>query len=1266
MVTQGRRPCVLIANRGEIACRVIKTCNHLSIDTLAVYTDPDALAPHVKLATRAVCLGPNPRQYTNGAKLLEVAIENHVTAVHPGYGFLSENEEFATAIEAANIQWLGPDAKTIHDFALKHVARELAKSAGVPVLEGSGLVTDVKAAVVAAESIGYPVLLKATGGGGGRGIYMCFCAEDVETQFDTSRKQGEAFFGNSGVFVEKYIEKAHHIEVQMFGDGKGGAVGLGERECSIQRRHQKVLEETPSPLIATNEALRSSLVGAAVSLAKAAKYRSAGTVEFLVDEGSGKFYFLEVNTRLQVEHGITELVHGGVDLVEWMLRLQVPGLEPLVLEDLKLKSSGHSIEVRLNGEDPAKDFRPSPGILGEVSFPEESDSVRVDTWVSAGTEISPYYDSLLGKLMVFAPTRKEAIEKMQVALAQTSLKGVPNNVEFLAQLVHDPRFIAGDTPTSFLNTFYFSPHVMEVIQPGLQTSVQDWPGRIKLWHVGVPPSGPMDSLSFRLANALVGNESNAAGLEFSLMGPTLKFHCDCLVALCGARFEVSLVDSEEQDQGPVSWWSSFEVKAGQKLCLGNVDTSTGVRGYLAVAGGIDVPVYLGSRATFPSGNFGGYQGRYLRPGDSLPLTVLDEGAPRGKPTTLPEGWKDQYGGAVSEAVAAATAKAKGIAPEEVCVVGVLPGPHANPDYLTDEAIEVFYSVPYKVHYNSNRLGVRLNGPRPTWTRADGGEGGSHPSNVHDHVYAIGTVNFTGDMPVILTVDGPSLGGFVCPTTIISSELWKIGQVRPNDGILFKPLTIEEAYQACLRADKLLEVVRDLARGAITVGNGGEALSAFQVEPLSNVPETKPLLLKVEPHGDHPGAEYRLAGDRYVQVEYGPMELDLNLRVRVHALEQWLAANNVPGLVETNPGVRSCMVEYDQRLLPLPQLLELLKKADAALPHVQDLKLPSRIVHLPMAFDERWTHEALAKYTKSFRSEAPYLPSNIDYIAANNGLEGGRAEVADIIFNASYLVLGLGDVYLGAPCAVPLDPRHRLVTAKMNPARTFTHEGTVGIGGCYMCIYPMDSPGGYQLVGRTLPIWNTFARSGPFTPDAPWLLRFFDQVRFHHVSEDELEVLRKEFKNGECDIKIEETEFSMAQYNSLVESCKEEVVALKVRQRAAMEVQLQKEEESLARLEAAKAAQGAGDMPVDDEDESIYDHPSFVKITSSFTASVWDIKVKPGQQVVKDEVMMILEAMKMESPLHAPVDGVVKAIKAEQSSLAQAGSLLIVLEKTSTE
>ncbi|MEW5305221.1 MAG: hypothetical protein WDW36_007777 [Sanguina aurantia] len=1255
-------PTILIANRGEVAWRVIRTCNKLGIRTVAVFTSTDALSPHVREATVSVFLGDKPREYTNAEKLLQIAVEQKCDAVHPGYGFLSENEAFCAAITAAGIQWLGPNSQTMHDFSLKHVARELARSAGVPILEGSGLVQSATEAAAAAAEVGYPVLLKATGGGGGMGIFTCLSEAEVHANFQTSQKQGLAFFGNAGVFVEKYIQKAHHIEVQIFGDGCGGCIHLGERECSIQRRHQKVLEETPSPLVSPQ--MRAQLTAAAVQLGQSSSYRSAGTVEFLVDEDSGRFYFLEVNTRLQVEHGITELTHGSIDIVEAQLRLQVPALQPaggpqaLLATLASARRSGHAIEVRINGEDPSKGFRPCPGVLGFVSFPSDMPGVRIDTWVETGTDVSPNYDSLLGKLMVFADTRAEAIEKMKAALGATRLQGVPNNLEFLRAVVADAGFALGDTTTRFLDNFVFHPRIMEIMAPGLQTSVQDWPGRVGRWSVGVPPSGPMDALSHRLANALVGNDESAATLEFALSGPTLKFHVPSVVALTGASFPAEL------DGVAVECWRSFVVAAGQTLTIGAVQGNVGVRGYLAVSGGIDVPLYLGSRSTFPSGSFGGYQGRYLRTGDALPLGLGSESQScSAGGATLGEQPRPVMGGTTLE---------DGSCSWEV---GVLPGPHADPDFITSDFMaDEFHSSPYKVHYNSNRLGIRMVGPKPAWVRADGGEGGSHPSNVHDHVYAIGAINFTGDHPVVLTVDGPSLGGFVCPATIVSTELWKMGQVRPGDSVTFRKLSLPQAFAAVHATDALVRATCAAATGAgaaATGASGGMGEGGKEAGEGGEVDDgeeaklcARPVLLELAAEGSRPLVQYRLAGDRYVQVEYGPMELDLNLRVRVHCLEAWLKGANVAGLMETSPGVRSCMVEYDVRKLTLSRLLKLLVSAELVLPDVSTMVLPSRTVRLPMAFDECWTHEAIERYMKSIRPSGPYLPSNIDYIAANNGLTGGRDEVRDTLFSSSYLVLGLGDVYLGAPCAVPLDPRQRLVTAKYNPARTFTHEGTVGIGGCYMCIYPMDSPGGYQLVGRTLPIWNTFARAGPFTPAKPWLLQSFDQVRFFQVSESELEDMRSRFASGRYTLDISEGVFDVAAYNAMVVALQPEVDAIKARQQKATEVQLIAETDSLLALAALDEAAGVGALGSSGaEEEEAYNAPGLLKVLSMFSANVWDIKVAVGQAVRKGDTLLILEAMKMESSILAAADGVVRAVCVTVSQLVGSGSTLVVIEES---
>ncbi|CAK0782570.1 hypothetical protein CVIRNUC_005782 [Coccomyxa viridis] len=1213
---------VLIANRGEIARRVARSCLELGLTPVVVYTEPDALSLHVLEAEEKVCLGSSTREYTNISKLLDAALSTGCKACHPGYGFLSENVDFVEALEGKGVAFLGPTADTMRMFSRKHTAREFAESADVPVLPGSSLLTTEEEAVSKAEATGYPVLLKATGGGGGIGIYTCPDSDAVRDNFAAAGRQGKASFGDSGVFVEKYVQRARHIEVQIFGDGKGTIVTLPERECSIQRRHQKVVEETPSPFV--EDSLRKELVAAARRLGTAAQYRSAGTIEFLVDQDTAKFYFLEVNTRLQVEHGITEMV-SGLDLVNWQLQLQVPGLTPPDLSSRAAYTpSGWAIEVRINAEDPFRGFAPSSGILGEVHWPP---GVRVDTWVESGTDVTPFYDSLLGKLMVHGSSRADAATKMSAALADTVLGGIPSNLEYLRTIIASEGFHSGATTTKFLESLPFSPKAIEVVSPGMNTTIQDYPGRTKLWHVGVPPSGPMDALAFRLANALVGNEESAAGLEITLSGPSLRFHVDTIAAVTGADFEADV------DGSPMHLWQSILIKSGSVLTVGKVKGKKGARCFLAVGGGINTPAYLGSRSTFPGGKLGGLQGRPLKAGDLLPLTPA-AGEPQAG-NRCPPSWIPAY--------------PEGSAAWEI---GVLPGPNAAPDYFTEEDIQTLHSATYTVHYNSNRLGIRMQGPRPKFARKDGGEGGSHPSNVHDHVYAIGTINFTGDMPVALMFDGPSLGGFVCPCTITSTELWKMGQVSPNDSVLFKPVTLEAAFEECVLLDTKIQLLQKAAFEKVDVGKG---LAAFKA-PTPKMPPTQAVLKVLPATTTYPGAQFRLAGDRYVFVEYGPMELDINLRVRVHELEKVLEEKRIPGIIETSPGVRSCMIEYDQRILPLSELLTILGKIDKELPAARDQILPTRILHLPLAFNDKWTHEAISKYMRSSRRDAPYLPSNVDFVAKNNGLAGGAQSVREVVSQAKYMVLGLGDVYLGAPCAVPVDPRHRLVVPKYNPARTTTPEGAVGLGGAYMCIYPMDSPGGYQLIGRTLPIWNTFGRVGPFTPAKPWLLRNFDQVKYEIVSEEELEKQRKQFRNGELDIKIEEEEFNMRLYNDFVDSVAIQTQSLRETQAVATADQQRLDEESLQRLKVEDAKAKENGVQNDAEAEC-----SGLEVTSAFTANVWEVKCKVGDIVSKGQVVVVLEAMKMEYPITAPAAGQVKAVRVEGSQLTQQGDILVVIE-----
>jgi urea carboxylase len=1194
---------VLIANRGEIAVRIARTLRTMGIRSVAVYSDPDRSSPHVALADVSVSLPGDAaaETYLRADLILAAARAQGAEAIIPGYGFLAENADFAEACEAAGMAFIGPTPEQIRCFGLKHASREMAQTACLPIVPGTGLLGELEEALEAADRLGYPVMLKSTAGGGGIGLTRCADPSELAAAYDSVRRLAQSFFNDSGVFLERCIDDARHIEVQIFGDGVGKVAVLGERDCSLQRRNQKVVEETPAPNLPS--ATRARLLDAARRLGEAAGYRSAGTVEFIYDQARDEFYFLEVNARLQVEHPVTEAVL-GVDLVDWMVHTAAG--EPPDLSAVR-EPRGASIEVRLYAEDPAHDFRPSPGVLTEVSFPP---GVRVDGWVATGTEVSPHYDPLLGKLIVHGADRAEAVARMGQALAATRLCGIATNLEYLREIVASPMFASGQVSTRALARLVHRPNAVEVMAPGIYTTIQDYPGRVGHWDVGLPPSGPMDDFAFRLANRIVGNTEAEAGLECTLAGPTLKFHADTAVAITGAPAEATL------DGEPVPFWAPIPVKAGQTLAIGRA--TAGCRTYLAVRGGFDTPVYLGSRSTFVLGQFGGHAGRTLRPADMLPLGETG-----------------------------AAGLAAGHAPAELIPayandweVGVLYGPQGGPDFLTEDAIAMFFATAWEVHYNSNRLGIRLIGPKPTWTRTDGGEAGLHPSNIHDCEYAIGSVNFTGDMPIVLTRDGPSLGGFVCPVTIAKAELWKVGQAKPGDRIRFRPISFDEALT--------LETTQDRAIADLAPVAALEPFEPPSLEPTATVSAT--VLAALEPEGDRPAVAYRQAGDRYVLVEYGPNHLDLRYRFRVHALMEELRANPVAGILELSPGVRSLQVNYDSRVIHQKDLLDALLRAEPRLPPVETMKVKTRVVHLPMTFEDAATLDAVTRYRETVRSAAPWLPNNVDFIQRINGL-ARREEVAEIVFKTSYMVLGLGDVYLGAPCAVPVDPRHRLLTSKYNPARTFTAEGTVGIGGVYMCIYGMDSPGGYQLVGRTLPIWNKFLKNPIFAPGEPWLLRFFDQVRFYPVDEPELARLRDDFRDGRATIRVEEELFDLGEYHAFLEREAAGIATFRARQQAAFV-------EEVARWQAEEAPPAA-----QDDDLETTEHIDGHLVTSQMHGNVWKVLVEEGQTVEAGATVVILEAMKTELSIAAPVAGTVRALYCKPGRLVATGDRLLVIEAT---
>jgi urea carboxylase len=1195
---------VLIANRATIACRIERTLRRLGVGSVAVYSEADRDSLHIDQADEAVCIGPASasQSYLDAAKILEVARKAGAQAIHPGYGFLSENAAFAESCEKAGIAFLGPTPGQMRIFGLKHTARDAAKACGVPLLPGTGLLADLDEALHEAGRIGYPVMLKSTAGGGGIGMRRCADAQALDEAWESVQALAQANFKDAGLYLEKFVDRARHVEVQIFGDGAGRVVALAERDCSVQRRNQKVVEETPAPGL--TDSVRSALREAALKLGRHVSYRSAGTVEFVLDADTHEFWFLEVNTRLQVEHGVSEEVH-GVDLVEWMVRLGAG--DSSFLDDFRPTPSGHSIQVRLYAEDPARNFAPSAGRLTEVAFPSD---VRVETWVSDGCEVPPWYDPMLGKLIVHAPTRDLAIAKMDLALSGTRLCGIGQNLEYLRRILSHGEFREGKVFTGMLAAMPWRSTTIEVVEAGAQTTVQDWPGRTGLWNVGIPPSGPMDALSFRLGNLALGNDQGTAGLEFVFKGPVLKAHVDRWAILTGADFGASL------DGDAVASWEPFLWKAGTILRLPKV--RDGARGYLLVQGGIDVPLHLGSRSTFTLGQFGGHGGRALRAGDQL---LLQEPVGETSPKTIPVDLRP--------------------IPSSAWTVGVLLGPHAAPDYFLQEDIDDLFGSDYEVHYNSDRTGVRLVGPKPRWARADGGEAGLHPSNLHDNAYVVGTVDFTGDTPVILGPDGPSLGGFACPVTLALSELWKLGQFGAGHKIRFLPLSWAQARAAHERQEAVLRAFADgLVSGQIL----SELPTARDWRPLAD----GIVLADVPAATDRPAVRIRQDGDDAVLVEFGPMVLDLELRLRVHLLNDRLEAAGLPGILDLTPGIRSLQVRFDPLRLERHKLLETLLALEADLGDLGDLEIPNRVVHLPLSWDDPQTRLAIEKYMATVNPGAPWCPSNLEFIRRINGLESIE-QVQNIVFQADYLVMGLGDVYLGAPVATPLDPRHRLVTTKYNPARTWTPENAVGIGGAYLCVYGMEGPGGYQFVGRTVQMWNRWKSTPAF--EKPWLLRFFDILRFHPVEHDELLRLREDFPRGRWTPRIEASTFRLRDYRQFLSEHSSEIEGFHETQRAAFQ------EERLRWERLGIQVVGASEAPVAKE----ADVPEGCEaVRSDIPGSLWKYRVEVGQRVREGDVVAVLESMKMESPVTAPCDGVVKALSATPGQAVGAGSLLAVL------
>ncbi|KAJ9610321.1 hypothetical protein H2200_005098 [Cladophialophora chaetospira] len=1235
---------LLVANRGEIAVRICNTARRIGLRTISIYTGADAASAHVGAADEAVLLsGPDAKGYIDAEQIVEIAKTKGADAVIPGYGFLSENTDFARQVAEAGMVFVGPSSKCIEDFGIKHTARELAAKADVPIVPGTkGLVKSDDEAVEEAKKLGFPVMLKATAGGGGMGLLTCNDENEVRKSFKTVQSRGETLFKNSGLFIERYYPSSHHIEVQVFGNGLGQAIHFGERECSIQRRHQKVIEECPSPFVVKRPELREKLGSAAVRLAESIKYGSAGTIEYLVDDESGEFFFLEMNTRLQVEHGITELCY-GVDLVELMLKqadAQLAGkggLDGDYLQSLQPKSpSGAAIEVRVYAENPAKDYAPSPGTLQHVSWKDVPGS-RIDGWIHTGTKVTSYYDPLLAKVMVHAAERPEAIKLMTEMLEGSKIFGPPTNMEFLAATLQDDTFASGRTMTKFLQTFKYQPAAIDVLQGGAYTLVEDWPGRPTVGK-GFSHSGPMDPLAFRIGNALVGNAPGKEGIEITLSGPDLKFLGAAIVAICGAPMEAKL------DGKNVPMWTRLKIEGGQRLTIGKT-TGGGCRSYLSIYGGLpSIATWFGSKSTAPMTGVGGYQGRALAAGDLLSITK-----------ELPE---------ISGELKLSDSLIPSY-PEEWDLFA-MPGPY-DEGFITPESTEEFYDSTWTISHNAARGGIRLIGPKPKWARSDGGEGGAHPSNVIEYGYPVGTVNWTGDDPCLFPIDAPDFGGFVSATTIIKADYWRLGQMKAGNKLRFRRVSYQDAIAKRKEVEEFLSSVHDCCSGKAKFDN----VTPLKYDEFPGSVQNKgwepAIIHKIQENEDkhQPLVSYRQGADDFILIDYGHGSFNLNYRCRAVALYRKLKESS--GEISFSSGAlhtgmacgNSLMLYYDSTKVARQKMLDYLLKLESELGDLSEAKFPSRKYRLPISFESKRQKDSVQRYIETQRPYASYLPDPMEFVAKNNAFS--VQQLKDIYTKSSLMVVAVG-FFVALPIALPIDPRQRIQCPKMNPSRVHTPEGQVGWGGSCMALYNVESPGGYMNTGLSIPGADILGFKKSYSSDRPWLFEDFDQITFYEVKEDEYESMMATFRSGRYEYEYEDTEFDMKEHNKLLRDTKDEVAQIRAKQREA-QAEMDKLEKEL--LEKWSKEKEAGKISMDTVEELLND-PDIIPVEAPLNANVWKVEVKEGDAVKLEQVVSILEAMKLEIPVKAEqsMEGAtVEKLLVKPNDVVSAGKPLMLLRRS---
>lgn len=1215
---------VLIANRGEIACRIIQACEKNSIFSITIFSKDDAKSPHVTQADEAYLLsGTGSLAYIDTENIIDIAKKSKADGIIPGYGFLSENHEFAHQLEREGILFIGPSPEVIERFGLKHIARQLAMEAKVPIVPGTGLINDVETAQLEASRIGYPVLLKASAGGGGVGMKICRNESEVANALVEVKSRSSTLFKNDSIFLEKYVEQGRHIEIQVFGNGMGQVIVLGERECSIQRRHQKVIEESPSPFVLQERHinLRQTLSSCAHRLATSVDYKSAGTIEFLVDNLTGEFYFLEMNTRLQVEHGITELTY-NVDLVTLML-LQADfelsgekGIPQDILYDLGgykpeqdgwPQPQGHSIEARIYAENPIKRFAPSPGVLQLVESMNTNGTckVRFDHWIQTGTTITPFFDPLLGKLMIWAPSRNEAIEGIITILKEIKILGPPNNIEYCASIINDEKFRSGLTLTNMLDTFEFTPTLLEFVSGGALTTVQDYPGRINM-NGGIPRSGPLDDVSFQIANGIVGNELGTEALEFIFIGPELWFHKSATIALCGSKFEFK-INGKEQPM-----WTSLSIPAGARVEIGKACSNLSDKAYLSIRGGLpNIAPYLGSKSTTPGLNIGGYQGRKFLTGDCISLPeheLVSEVRINYKlPSCLIP--QEPYDGVWS--------------------IRCLNGPHCSEEIMGNEGRSILYDNEYKINPNTTRGSIALDGPKCVFSRRNGGDGGNNPSNIIEYIYPNRGLSTVADNTVVAGPDGITLSGFVCPIVPIEVDWWKLGQAKVGTKVKFENITYEDALKLKQLRREYLQMISSLPQDNTISFN--DKLIEYQPTTSDDV-----IIYHRDEQPGFPLINIRQAGESAMIIDHGVTTFSLSSCARLYKMNLDLAESlKNRGLLRIEPANGSLTIFFDPMVLPRSVIINLIIELDKTISFESNLQIPSRKYRLPVSMNHPLIDETITRYTKTQRPYAAYLPSNLKYVMESSCIDTIE-EFKRRAFNSPQVILAVSFL-CASNLMVHLDPRKSFISGKYNPPRTSGPAGSVTTGSVVQGMRAVDGPGGYMLwgIGLRHAFWDTYSMRANFRENnLPWFLQPFDQVEFYEVTNDQLDELNELNQIGRYHLTPEITTFDVAEYYKFQQSVKPEVTSLRIRQSEAAANLLRKDNKLKAKWEAELEQEKLKVQSQTCQPEKIQVLDG-IPLKSSMTASVFKIHVNPGDIVKPGTVAIVLEAMKTEIPILIP-------------------------------